>query len=340
MIQLAQQSQFMVIGSSAEVITIRRIAKEMAQEICFNERVCEEIVLVVSELASNILKYANRGVVTLTPVLLDHQKGLMIEALDQGPGFNEDNALKNGFSTSGTLGVGLGAVNRMMDEFDIFTHENGQPGTRIVCKRWIYNKPHSGRECPFDFGIVSHAKPGEHVNGDAFVVKQGYNSSLAAVIDGVGHGFLAQQAALTARHYVESHSELSLTDIFRGVDRACRSTRGVVMALAVFDWDAMTLTFASVGNIEVKVLGTEPHNEKFKFIVRRGIVGKNAPAPVITENKWRRGYVLALHSDGLSTQWNWDDFAHYADRPAQFLAEQIHQALKKSHDDSTLIIVK
>jgi hypothetical protein len=88
------------------------------------------------------------------------------------------------------------------------------------------------------------------------------------------------------------------------------------------------------------VLGVETHEEKFKFIVRRGIVGKNAPAPVITENKWRRGHILALHSDGLSTQWNWNDFSHHADMPAQFLAEQIHQALKKSHDDSTLLIVK
>ena len=160
------------------------------------------------------------------------------------------------------------------------------------------------------------------------------------MIDGVGHGFLAHQAALTARHYVESHSEQPLKDIFRGVDRACRSTRGVVMALAVFNWEAMTLTFASVGNIEVKVLGADTHDEKFKFIVRRGIVGKNAPAPVITENKWKRGHIMALHSDGLSTQWHWNDFSHHAHMPAQFLAEQIHQALKKSHDDSTLIIVR
>jgi anti-sigma regulatory factor (Ser/Thr protein kinase) len=332
----------MTIASSAEVITIRRIAKEMAKEIGFNERVCEEIVLVVSELASNILKYATPGVVTLTPVAEDHRKGLLIEAIDNGPGFNENIAMTDGFSSSGTLGFGLGAVNRMMDEFDIFSNKEGQPGTRIICKRWIYSTAPStdSRHCPFDFGIVSHAKPGEHVNGDSFVIKQSHHSSLAAVIDGVGHGFLAQQAALTARHYIESHSELPLLDIFRGVDRACRSTRGVVMALAIFDWDAMTLTFASVGNIEVKVLGMDPHNEKFKFIVRRGIVGKNAPTPVITENKWHRGYVLALHSDGLSTQWNWDDFSHHADMPAQFLAEQIHQALKKSHDDSTLIIVK
>lgn len=332
-------SQFMVITSSAEVIAVRRIAKEMAKEIGFNEQIREEIVLVVSELASNIIKYANRGLVTLTPVFLDNQKGLIIEATDSGSGFNQDVALQDGFSSSGTLGFGLGAVNRLMDEFEIFTNEEGQTGTRIVCKRWIYDNPRFERQCPFDFGIVSRAKPGEPVNGDAFVIKQGLNRSLVAVIDGVGHGCLAQQAALAARHYIEKHSDLPLLDIFRGVDRACRSTRGVVMALAVFDWSRMSLTFASVGNIEVKVLGRETH-EKFKFIVRRGIVGKNAPAPVITENAWHLDYALALHSDGLSSQWNWQDFSHHAHKPAQFIAEQIHQAVRKDFDDATLLIVK
>ncbi len=327
----------MVISSPAEVIAIRRISKEIAKDIGFDVRAQEEIVLVVSELASNIIKYANRGILTLTPVSLAEQNGLMIEATDSGPGFNENTALKDGFSSSGTLGCGLGAVNRMMDEFDIHTNENNQLGTRIVCKRWLRKKSSVNGRCPFDIGIVSRPKPGEDVNGDSFVIKQGNGQSLVAVIDGVGHGRLAHQAAQAARHYIENHSELPFLDIFRGVDRACRSSRGVVMALASFDWDSMKLTFASVGNIEVKVLGAQ---EKFKFIVRRGIVGKNAPNPVITENDWRMDYALALHSDGLSTHWNWKDFSHHSDRSAQFIAEYMHRALEKDSDDTTLIIVK
>jgi len=327
----------MVISSPAEVIAIRRISKEIARNIGFDERVQEEIVLVVSELASNIIKYANRGIVTLTPVFLPEKNGLMIEATDSGPGFNENNALKDGFSSSGTLGCGLGAVNRMMDEFDIHTSENKQTGTRIVCKRWLRSKSSFNGQCPFDVGIVSRPKHGETDNGDSFVIKQGNGQSLFAVIDGVGHGRLAHQAAHAARQYIENHSELPLSDIFRGVDRACRSSRGVVMALASFDWSRMKLTFASVGNIEVKVFGAQ---EKFKFIVRRGIVGKNSPNPVVTQNDWRTDYALALHSDGLSTHWSWNDFSLHADRSAQFLAEHMHRVLEKDNDDTTLIIVK
>lgn len=327
----------MVISSPAEVIAIRRISKEMSKKIGFDNHAQEEIVLVVSELASNIIKYADRGIITLTPVSLSEQNGLMIEAVDSGSGFNENIALKDGFSSSGTLGFGLGAVNRMMDEFDIHTNENNQTGTRIICKRWLRSKSSFTGRCPFDVGVVSRPKSGETVNGDSFVIKHGNGQSLVAVIDGVGHGLLAHQAAQAARYYIESHSELPFIDIFRGVDRACRSSRGVVMALASIDWDSMKLSFASVGNIEVKVLGAQ---EKFKFIVRRGIVGKNAPNPVITENDWRLDYALALHSDGLSTHWSWDDFSHHSDRTAQFIAEQIHRTLKKDNDDTTLIIVK
>ena len=99
------ESQFMVISNSAEVIAIRRIAKEMAHNIGFDECTREEISLVVSELASNIIKHAQRGIITLTPVCSEQCDGLMIEAEDDGEGFNEFTAMKDGFSTSGTLGI-------------------------------------------------------------------------------------------------------------------------------------------------------------------------------------------------------------------------------------------
>ncbi len=331
------ESQFMVISNSAEVIAIRRIAKEMAHNIGFDECTREEISLVVSELASNIIKHAQRGIITLTPVCSEQCDGLMIEAEDDGEGFNEFTAMKDGFSTSGTLGMGLGAINRLMDEFDILAREE-LSGTRIVCKRWLNDNSNHGQHCPLDFGIFSRPKQSEVVNGDSFIIKHIRGASLVGVIDGVGHGVLAHQAANVARHYVEQHCESSLLDIFKGVDRACHSTRGVVMALAVFDWTKGSFRYASVGNIEVSVFNNS--REKSKFIVRRGIVGKHAPSPVITENEWHSGDSLALHSDGISTHWHWQDFTHLNNYPAQVIAEAIYHAAQKEHDDATIVIVK
>lgn len=329
--------KFMVITSSAEVIAIRRIAREMAGEIGFDEATREEIGLVVSELASNITKYAPRGIITLSQICDMHREGLMIEAEDEGEGFNIHTSMQDGISTSGTLGVGLGAVNRLMDEFDILQRED-RTGTRIVCKRFLHDNSNHGQHSPFDFGVVSRPKPGESANGDSFIIKHIRNATLVGVIDGVGHGVLAYQAANAARQYVERHADLSLLEIFKGVDRACSSTRGVVMALAIFDWSQKSFRFASVGNIEVSV--QHGNYEKPKFIVRRGIVGKHAPQPVITENEWHAGNILALHSDGLSTHWSWQDFSLYNDHPAQVIAENIYNANQKDHDDATIVIVK
>lgn len=331
------EPKFMVISNPSEVIAIRRIAKEMAHDIGFDEPAREEISLVVSELASNIIKYAQRGMITLTPVCNKQCEGLMIEAEDNGEGFNEHTSMKDGVSTSGTLGVGLGAVNRLMDEFDILQREDAS-GTRIVCKRWLHDNSNHGLHCPFEFGVFSRSKLNEAANGDTFIIKNIRGATLVGVIDGVGHGELASHAANAARQYVERHAESPLLDIFRGVDRACASTRGVVMALVVFDWTNGTFRYASVGNIEVKVFSYG--NEKPKFIVRRGIVGKHAPSPVITENVWHSGDILALHSDGISTQWQWHDFAQYANHPAQVIAEHIYNAMQKDHDDATIVIVK
>lgn len=332
------EPRFMVISNTAEVIAIRRIAKDIAHDMGFDEATRTEISLVVSELASNIIKYAQRGMITLTPLCDDNREGLMIEAEDDGEGFNQHIAMQDGVSTSGTLGVGLGAVNRLMDEFDILQRED-HSGTRIVCKRWLNDNSNLiGEHCPFEFGVISRPKLGEIANGDSYVIKQTKTGSLIAVIDGVGHGVLAHQASNAARQYIERHAELPLLDIFKGVDRACAATRGVVMAIAVFDWHQKVFRFASVGNIEVSVF--HDNREKPKFIVRRGIVGKHAPQPVITENEWHVGDMLALHSDGLSTHWSWNDFTLYAEYPAQVIAENIYNVTQKNYDDATIIIVK
>jgi hypothetical protein len=165
---------------------------------------------------------------------------------------------------------------------------------------------------------------------------------LVGIIDGLGHGQFAHRAAQTARQYVENHFDLPLDQIFRGVGRACRATRGVVMALARFDWGRGRLAFASVGNIAVRVF---PRAEPFHFVVRRGVIGLNAPGAAVTEHPWSPGHVLVLHSDGVATHWGWKDFPGWADPeagapPAAAMAQQLLRAKAKDEDDATVIVVR
>ncbi len=174
-------------------------------------------------------------------------------------------------------------------------------------------------------------------NGDAFVIKQWAESALVGIIDGLGHGQFAHRAAQAARQYVEGHFDRPLDQIFRGVGRACRATRGVVMALARFDWGRERLSFASVGNIEVRIF---PSAEPFRFTIRRGVLGLNAPNAVVTEHPWPPDHMLVLHSDGLRTHWSWKDVARLAEQPAPVLAQALLRLLAKEDDDATVIVVR
>ena len=90
---------------------------------------------VVSELASNILKYAGCGVIRVEPLHADGRHGVRIQAIDRGPGIADVEAsMRDGFSTGGTLGLGLPAVRRMMDSVTINCPEGG--GTHVEAIRW------------------------------------------------------------------------------------------------------------------------------------------------------------------------------------------------------------
>jgi anti-sigma regulatory factor (Ser/Thr protein kinase)/serine/threonine protein phosphatase PrpC len=322
----------------SDVNEARQRAQAMALAIGFDETASAEVALAVSELGANLLRHTKGGTLTLTPVVDGRRVGMQVISQDRGPGIADvEQALTDGFSTTGGLGYGLGAVNRLMDEFDIVSEPGTSEGTRIACKRWLRGDVRRTMPSPLTFGAASRPHPRMTENGDAFVIKCWGEGALVAVIDGLGHGPFAQHAAQTARQYVESHVDQPLDLILRGVGRACRATRGVVMALARFDRDGTQLTFASIGNIEARVFGSvEPMN----FAVRRGIVGVNAPNPAVTQHRWQPNYLLVLHSDGLTTRWRWEDFPGLGRTSASVIARRLLQALAKDDDDATVLVVK
>jgi anti-sigma regulatory factor (Ser/Thr protein kinase) len=333
---MPQPPQTIEVLHPGNVGAARRAARELAETLGFAPTASEEIALAVTELATNLVRHAHGGRLILTPLTAEGRFGLEIESQDQGPGIRDVNqALADGFSTAGSRGVGLGAVNRLMDELDI-TSPRGC-GARIVCRKWRREYGPSILPCPLTFGAATRPWRNGDVSGDAFVIKQWAESALVGVIDGLGHGQFAQRAAQAARQYVESHFDLPLAQIFRGVGRACRATRGVVMALARFDWARQRMALASVGNIEVRVY---PRAEPVRFIVRRGIIGLNAPGPAVTENPWPPGNIMVLHSDGLRTHWGWRDFPDLADQSATDAARALLRALAKTEDDATVIVVR
>ena len=330
--------QTIEVSGSVDIGTARQATKSMARALGFDSPTTEEVVIVVSELATNLLKHASQGRLTLLPLREGDRAGIQIESVDRGPGIADlERAMTDGFSTGGSLGCGLGAVNRLMDRFEISSEKVQGSGTHILCERWKNVEAPNPVLCPLEFGADTRAYPGQDVNGDAFILERRGDKVLVGVIDGVGHGRWAYQAAQTARHYIEKHADQPLKEVFCGVDRACRATRGVVMALARFDWRQGKVAFASVGNIESRVFRT---TECLNFIVRRGIIGLNSPCPVITEHRWEPTSIMVLHSDGVRSHWRWEDLPLREEMSANAIARELLKRLAKAEDDATVVVVK
>lgn len=123
------------INSDQDIVLARQKGRTLALDTGFSSGDATLIAAAISELARNIVSYARRGEITLALVNSSARQGLVITASDKGPGIPDiRQALRDGFSTSGSLGLGLPGVRRLMDEFQIMS-ELGR-GTTVVAKKW------------------------------------------------------------------------------------------------------------------------------------------------------------------------------------------------------------
>jgi serine/threonine-protein kinase RsbT len=123
------------IKSDQDIVVARQKGRLMATELGFSMGDATLVATAISELARNIVSYARKGQITLKMVNGLNRQGIAVIASDDGPGIPDiRQALRDGFSTSGSLGLGLPGVRRLMDEFEIAS-QPGQ-GTIVTVKKW------------------------------------------------------------------------------------------------------------------------------------------------------------------------------------------------------------
>jgi serine/threonine-protein kinase RsbT len=124
------------IRTETDVGRVALEATQYSQNAGFDETPSCMIATAVSELVRNILKYAGSGEVRLRQVKGKGGRGIEIEAVDRGPGIADcEAAMRDHFSTGGTLGLGLPGVERMMDEFSLESAPG--EGTRVTARKWL-----------------------------------------------------------------------------------------------------------------------------------------------------------------------------------------------------------
>jgi serine/threonine-protein kinase RsbT len=130
------QDILIAIRSDADIVVARQQARTLAADIGFTATEATLIATAISELARNIVTYAKQGEIIMRGVEIAQRKAAVIIARDTGPGIRSINdALRDGYSTSGGLGLGLPGVRRLMDEFTI--ESELKRGTTVTVKKWL-----------------------------------------------------------------------------------------------------------------------------------------------------------------------------------------------------------
>lgn len=333
------------INGPGDVSLCRRRAAHLATGMGFSAVHVGELAILVSELAENVVRHGGgRGQVSMAEITGEPGRGIEIICTDSGPGFDERTAFADGFSTSGTLGIGLGAVARLADWCEVRPPPGGT-GAMIVARKWLPpHEPAAGAlpeaitAARFDVGARSRPYPGYKVNGDAYVVRFARaEGALAAVIDGLGHGVEAHEAAQAACDLIEARAQPDLPTLFQALDQRLRRTRGAVVGAAYIDLQAAKLTFLGVGNIEAVLWGPQGAQQ---LVCTGGIVGHQMRTLHPFVHPWSPESLLLLCSDGIRSAWRAElDPALLSSNP-DVLASVIIGGYARETDDATVLGIR
>ncbi len=320
------------INDASQVGEARRAAMIFARDAGFDETDTEKAAIIVTELASNLVKHAGGGQII---VQKNHdQTGIEILALDQSAGIkNVGESLRDGFSTAGSAGQGLGAVRRLATAFEIFSQPDR--GTIVWCN--LQSKI-SRADSRFTIGALSLPHPNEIECGDNWASRRVDGICQTVVVDGLGHGEQAAFAAQTAIEIFERQTRiLSTVELLQLIHQALRSTRGAAAAVVTLDAAANKVRFAGVGNI-AGVIVTEDRQRQ--MVSHNGIIGFEARKMHEFVYDWQPSAILVLHSDGLQTRWNLDDYAGIRLRQPGLIAGLLLRDFNRGTDDVIVVAIK
>jgi anti-sigma regulatory factor (Ser/Thr protein kinase) len=325
------------VSESSQVGDARRKAGAYAEELRLGESRCSAIALATAEMATNLVKHAGKGHI-LVQSLQNGHGGLRLVSADKGPGIADiPKALSDGHSTTGSMGAGLGAIRRLADSFSLYSFS--ECGTVVCAEFWAESKrPNAaGSTSTIDIGVVSEPIAGEDVCGDGWTTRETADGVLLMVVDGLGHGIGAAEAAREAERIFSTVRESSTKEIIQSTHSALRATRGAAEGVARIDIEKGVLAYAGVGNISTSVVG--PGSSR-GLGSHNGILGQNMERVQEFTVPWSANSVLVMHSDGLATRWDLERYPGIWAKPACVIAAVLHRDFSRGRDDVTVLVAK
>ncbi|MDB5854932.1 MAG: serine/threonine protein kinase [Herminiimonas sp.] len=330
----ARQTRYWIRDSS-DIAVARRAGSALATRLALDETAVGRVALVVTEAATNILKHAGRGEILIAPARSGGVVGVEVVALDAGPGMsNVASSMRDGVSTSGSYGVGLGSMQRLADDFDIYSTPNA--GTAVWMAIWASaRKPI--HDDPWKVGTVCIPLDGEDVCGDAWGVVVAPGEATVMVADGLGHGPDAAAASEAATAVLgKDHGQTPAT-LLDDAHAGLRATRGAAVAVACIDSKKGEVVFAGIGNIAACVTCDM---QRKQLVSLNGIVGSNMRKVQQFDALWSRGCMLIMHSDGLGTRWSLDTYPGLASHHPGLVAAVLYRDFSRDRDDATVLVIR
>lgn len=310
------------------------------------------VATIISELATNIVKYAQRGVVWVQRIEHGGEVDVEVWAEDHGPGIPDiDRAKTERYSTGNTLGLGLPGVQRMSDEFTIQSVVGH--GTQVRARRRIIGRPttsaRSGATTPardgspaplqtpqWEIGMHVRPMPGQRVSGDLAIAARAGESLLLVIADGTGHGQSAADAVQRVAEFVRNHADVDLARFLAGLHARLAGSAGAAVGALLVDPARRAFRYAGVGNTSAARRCGAP----WRGISKDGVLGERLPGSLVQDGTLARGDLLMLFTDGLSEMAGGQFATRNAFRPAAELARELVAELGKPHDDAGCIVLK
>jgi anti-sigma regulatory factor (Ser/Thr protein kinase) len=307
----------------------RGAAAALAGRLRFPEARTDQLTLAVTEAASNLHKHATQGSMLLRIGREDGRPGIEMVTIDAGPGFRDEGAaLRDGHSTSGTLGIGLGAIRRLADFCDVYS----VPGhcTALVARFWPAPPPGPPR-----YAGLARPITGETECGDVFGAAETASGVTGVLCDGLGHGPLAASAATEAVAAVLEDPAADPAALVERVHRRITHTRGG--AIGVVRVAGPAVRFAGLGNVAATILADGTRRGMLSV---PGIAGHQARTIRQFDYTAPPGAAIILHSDGISARWDASALPGLNLRDPLVIAATLLAQAGTHRDDAGVLVLK
>lgn len=323
-------TESLAVSDPSSVGEVRRSAMLLAQRLEFDDTKAGELALLATEVSRNVLVHGGGGQVILAGLNDGRSSIGRILAMDSGPGIADvARAMSDGYSTAGTMGGGLGAMKRIASEFEIFT---GSRGTIVLLG--VGDAPSnsslriSGLTLPY---------PGERICGDGWFCHSEPGRTVILIVDGLGHGWGASEAALEAIETFRRNVKLTPANVLSAIHDSLRKTRGAVAAVVEIRPEQGKLIYSGVGNISAVLLsGSTSKN----LVSHNGTLGATISRIQEFPFDWPRDGILVMHSDGVQTRWDLGAYSGLLARHPAIIGGALLRDFRRQRDDASVIVVK